>query len=113
MDNKCPYCDYVTPTEEEGGGTRMWQEIAHMQTEHPEIIKERLRGAGLLDASTGFHKTPPVTATIFIPGDMAVEDLRRLVQIVADANTAADMSDEQIQRIETLLDTTLMQVETT
>lgn len=110
MENKCPYCDYVTPTQEEGGGTRMWQEIAHMQTEHPEIIAERLRGAGLLDVEPGFRKTP-VTTTICIPGDLSVEDLRRLVQLVATENHVALLKDEQLQRIETALDTTLMEIE--
>lgn len=44
--NKCPYCSYVTPTAE-AGSERGWQEVAHMQTEHPEIIDERLKTAGL------------------------------------------------------------------
>jgi hypothetical protein len=110
MENKCPYCDYVTPTEEPGS-ERGWQEIAHMQLDHPEIIAERLRGAGILDTEAGFFGRSIGPVTIHIPGDMSVEDLRRLVQIVADANKAADMKDEQIQRIETTLDSTLLQLE--
>jgi len=109
MPNKCPYCDYVTPTEEPGS-ERGWQEIAHMQLDHPEIISERLRSAGLLDdtLSTGFAANP---VTLHIPGDLSVEDFKLLVQIVADANKAAGLRDKRIQRIETTLDTTLIEVE--
>jgi len=51
--NKCPYCEYVTPTEEEGT-TRAWQEIAHMELAHSDIIKDRLTKAGILDMSVRF-----------------------------------------------------------
>jgi hypothetical protein len=81
-----------------------------MQTNHPEIITERLRGAGLLDADPGFGRQS-VPTTLFIPGDLSVEDFRLLVQIVADANKAAGLRDKRIQRIETTLDTTLMEIE--
>ena len=111
MPNKCPYCDYVTPAEEPGTA-QTWQEIAHMQTNHPGIISDRLHEAGILDADSGFGRGR-VTTTINIPGDMSVEDLRLLVQIVADANKAAGLRDKRIQRIETTLDSTLMQMERT
>jgi hypothetical protein len=113
MPNKCPYCDYETPSQEEGGGERMWQEIAHMQTEHPEIISERLREVGMLDMDTGFGIKKPEPSVIYIPGDMSIDDLRLLVQIVADANKATGLKNEQIQRIETALDATLMELERT
>lgn len=102
---KCPFCDYTTP--EEGD---VWMEIAHMQTVHPEVIAERLRSAGVMDLQTGFGEViGPVT--LHIPGDMSVDDFRLLVQIVADANKAAGLRDKRIQRIETALDTTLMELE--
>lgn len=52
---KCPYCDYETPEPDDGDkGSQMWQEVAHMQTQHPEVITKRLQEAGLLDAGPGF-----------------------------------------------------------
>jgi len=111
MENKCPYCDYVTPTEE-AGSERAWQEIAHMQEKHPEIITERLRESGMLDIETGFSASRMIMpVTLHIPGDMTIDDFRLLVQIVADANKAAGLRDKRIQRIETTLDSTLLQLE--
>jgi hypothetical protein len=53
--NKCPYCDYHTPEPEDGDAyVRGWQEVAHMNTEHPDIIRERLEKAGILDMSVRF-----------------------------------------------------------
>ena len=50
--SKCPYCNYETPEPDDGDpGFRAWQEVGHMNAEHPDIIKERLERAGLLDAS--------------------------------------------------------------
>lgn len=46
----CPECGFEV---EEGNP---WAEIAHMQTEHPDVIDRRLREAGLLDASTRFSE---------------------------------------------------------
>jgi hypothetical protein len=42
--SKCPYCDdYETPEPDDGdGGIRAWQEVAHMQLEHLDIIQERM-----------------------------------------------------------------------
>jgi len=40
--SECPYCGYRVP-ENDG-----WAEKAHMEAEHPQIIEERLRKAGLL-----------------------------------------------------------------
>lgn len=51
--SKCPYCDYATPDEND-----TWQEVAHMEVAHPEVIAERLRTAGLLDASARFDEHP-------------------------------------------------------
>lgn len=51
--NKCPYCEYVTP-ESEPSAARAWQEIAHMQLDHPEIIAERLERIGVFDTSPRF-----------------------------------------------------------
>lgn len=46
----CPYCTYETPEPDDGDATtRGWQEVAHMQSEHPRIIDERLANAGLLE----------------------------------------------------------------
>ena len=44
-------------------------------------------------------------------GDITPEDLKRLVQVMADANSAAELRDAQLQRIETVLDKALMAVE--
>jgi hypothetical protein len=55
---KCPYCDYVTPEPDDGDEhVRAWQEVSHMQTVHPEIVDQRLREAGLLDADVRFGTT--------------------------------------------------------
>lgn len=52
---KCPYCDYETPEPDDGDDyQRGWQEVAHMQTVHPEIIAERLHEAGPLDVDVRF-----------------------------------------------------------
>jgi hypothetical protein len=52
---KCPYCEYETPEPDDGdAGVRGWQEVSHMQAEHPEIIRERLEKSGLLDADPRF-----------------------------------------------------------
>lgn len=52
---KCPYCEYETPEPDDGdAGVRGWQEVAHMNVEHPEIIRERLAKYGLLDADPRF-----------------------------------------------------------
>jgi hypothetical protein len=52
---KCPYCEYETPEPDDGNDfVRGWQEVAHMQLDHPDIIKERLIRAGILDMSTRF-----------------------------------------------------------
>ena len=49
---KCPYCTYETPEPDSGDrGVQVWQEVSHMNAEHPDIIKERLEKYGLLDAS--------------------------------------------------------------
>jgi hypothetical protein len=57
MANKCPYCEYETPTDENGEPTaRAWQEIAHMELDHPEIIKERLDRGSILDTSVRFNE---------------------------------------------------------
>lgn len=56
---KCPYCDYETPEPDDGDSySRAWQEVAHMQTKHPEVIAERLSKVGLLDAEPGFIQQP-------------------------------------------------------
>ena len=45
---KCPYCDYETPEPDDGNpGVRAWQEVAHMNLNHPDIIRERLEKSGL------------------------------------------------------------------
>lgn len=47
---QCPYCEYETPEPDDGDHrVRAWQEVAHMQTAHPEVIQERLRKWGLMD----------------------------------------------------------------
>lgn len=54
---KCPYCEYKTPEPDDGDRhVQIWQEIAHMELGHPDIIKERLVKAGLLDMSTRFRE---------------------------------------------------------
>jgi hypothetical protein len=40
--NACPYCGFEVPD----GDT--WAEIVHMQTEHPDIIDQRLREVGMI-----------------------------------------------------------------
>jgi hypothetical protein len=50
---KCPYCAYETPEPDDGdSAVRAWQEVAHMQTEHMDVIHERLGRFGLLDLPT-------------------------------------------------------------
>jgi hypothetical protein len=52
---QCPYCSYQTPEPDDGSrDVQIWQEIGHMNSEHPDIIRERLASAGLLDMSTRF-----------------------------------------------------------
>jgi hypothetical protein len=48
---------------------------------------------------------------IHVPGDLSRADYARLVQVVADANQAADLKDKQLQHIETTLDTALLAAE--
>jgi hypothetical protein len=52
-------------------------------------------------------------STIHVPADLSTDDLRRLVQLVSDANEAAELKDDQVQRIETTLDLALMECERT
>lgn len=41
--SRCPFCDYQTPEPDDGDrAVQAWQEVAHMQTEHPEVIAARL-----------------------------------------------------------------------
>ena len=52
---RCPYCTYETLEPDDGDpGIRGWQEVAHMQLEHPDIIKDRLERYGILDAGPDF-----------------------------------------------------------
>jgi hypothetical protein len=45
---KCPYCDYETPEHDDGDNRiRGWQEVAHMNLCHKDVIRERLEKAGL------------------------------------------------------------------
>jgi hypothetical protein len=40
---RCPYCDYETPEPDDGDAyARGWQEVAHMQVAHPDVISARL-----------------------------------------------------------------------
>jgi hypothetical protein len=53
---KCPYCPYETPEPDDGDpGVRGWQEVGHMNAEHPDIIRQRLEKYGLLDAGPQFQ----------------------------------------------------------
>lgn len=53
--SRCPYCTYETPEPDDGEPTtRVWQEIAHMELEHPDVIAERLRASGIFDLSARF-----------------------------------------------------------
>jgi hypothetical protein len=52
----CPYCTYVTPEPDYGDPfARSWQEVAHMQCDHPDIIAQRLRDIGEIEPGLGFH----------------------------------------------------------
>jgi hypothetical protein len=54
---RCPYCDYETPEPDDGdAGVRGWQEVAHMQLEHPEVLRDRLASDGVLDLSVRFSE---------------------------------------------------------
>lgn len=54
--SKCPYCDYETPEPNDGDAhVRGWQEVAHMQVEHGDVIRERLAKSGLFDSSVRFE----------------------------------------------------------
>jgi hypothetical protein len=57
--SKCPYCDnYETPEPDDGDAyVRGWQEVAHMQLEHGDIIHERLEKAGIFDMSVRFDES--------------------------------------------------------
>jgi hypothetical protein len=47
---RCPFCDYETPEPDDGDRhVQGWQEVAHMTTDHPEVIRQRLKLANLLD----------------------------------------------------------------
>lgn len=51
--SRCPYCEYVTPEPDDGDGrVRTWQEVAHMEAQHPDVIAQRLRAAGMADEAT-------------------------------------------------------------
>lgn len=47
---RCPFCDYET-LEPDGGDRRVqgWQEVEHMRATHPDVIRQRLEAAGLVD----------------------------------------------------------------
>ncbi len=46
--SRCPFCEYVTPEPDDGDASvRSWQEVAHMQEAHPDVIHARLREAGI------------------------------------------------------------------
>ena len=54
---KCPYCAYETPEPDDGDpGIRAWQEVAHMQLEHLDIVEERLEKRGILYMSPRFRE---------------------------------------------------------
>lgn len=42
--SRCPFCDsYETPEPDDGDRqVQAWQEVAHMQTEHSDVIEARL-----------------------------------------------------------------------
>jgi hypothetical protein len=55
---KCPYCKYETPEPDDGDRhVQIWQEIAHMELDHPDIIRQRLAKWGLLDAGPTFEES--------------------------------------------------------
>jgi hypothetical protein len=50
--SKCPYCAYeVVLASDKHVAARM--EVEHMNSAHPEIVEQRLRGAGFERASNG------------------------------------------------------------
>lgn len=52
---KCPYCEYETPEPDDGDNyVRGWQEVAHMQQAHLDILQERYQKMGILDISSEF-----------------------------------------------------------
>jgi hypothetical protein len=58
--SRCPFCDYVTPEPDDGDATaRAWQEIAHMQIEHSDVIRARLEEFGPMEASVRFERPSP------------------------------------------------------
>lgn len=50
----CPYCDVVLPE-----GSTPWDEIAHMESAHPDVIADRLASSGLAPQDS----SPPVATT--------------------------------------------------
>lgn len=53
---KCPYCEYETPEPDDGDAfARGWQEVAHMQVAHPDVIRERL-AADPIDVGVRFSE---------------------------------------------------------
>jgi hypothetical protein len=77
----CPYCG----AQAENG----WAEIAHMEAAHPEIIRQRLRAAGLPD------EPPPMSRR---------EVARRMVELVIEsADGDADQALRVMQRMTAML----------
>lgn len=41
--SRCPFCGYETPEPDDGDrAIQAWQEVAHMQAEHRDVIAARL-----------------------------------------------------------------------
>ena len=57
--SQCPFCDYETPEPDPPKGDRRiqgWQEVAHMNLCHQDVIRERLAKAGI-DMSVDFDES--------------------------------------------------------
>ena len=97
--NRCPYCDYVTPEPPDGdSGVRGWQEVAHMNTAHPEIVAARLKDSGLEDDRAPFFKPLAARGNIAaMPADTAVQRVyKALLAVQVGFQEAGDEEAEEI-----------------
>lgn len=93
----CPFCEYKTPEPDDGDAyVRRWQEVAHMQTEHPQVIAERLRSAGMLEADAGFGGKPDDPSSLYV----AVLELRAALRATVGQGTASPAERRLLDGIE-------------
>lgn len=82
--SRCPFCDdYQTPEPDDGDrAVQAWQEVAHMQTAHPDVIAERL-GQDVFSSVRFNDDVGDVGGAADQLGRIAVQ-LERIADILAD-----------------------------